>query len=310
MRTLKLALAFLTLLALLAGCTGTAPVEPEPLAATAETTQTPPAWRELDLEDGANAEIRQWLDEYLNPPGGYVEPPLAEYKLSDDRTLFERRENEFCRSIWLRDEATGKETSLLNHVRKGKTAYIQEVLSDRFFVFGIATPETDDVWNGKIYDVQRRMELPIAFPDGRFGTYRFAKDGVLYYGDSYWDDETTGQIHLFSLTLGSHWDTAETLVSSENLLEGILEADTGEEIHSLGDFSPDGRYVVMVVGDSGETTLRVFDLRARKFVVSVPDEPYWGVTFRDVRTLYSYDAAWDESGRCIPNRTVIEITLP
>jgi len=56
MHTLKLALAFFTLLALLAGCTGTAPVEPEPSATTAETMQTPLAWRELDLETQANAE--------------------------------------------------------------------------------------------------------------------------------------------------------------------------------------------------------------------------------------------------------------
>jgi len=176
-----------------------------------------------------------------------VEPPLAEHKLSDGKTLFERRENEFVRTIWLRDETTGKETLLVD-ARRGKTAYIQEVLSERYFVFGVAAPQTDDIWNGKIYDVERRMELPIAFPDGSFATYWFANDGVLYYGcqdhDEY-GEPVAGRIHLFSLTLGADWDAAETLASSEDLLEGIPEAGTGK-IHSLFEFSPDGRYVVML----------------------------------------------------------------
>ena len=237
MRALKLALA---ILALLAGC-GT-PVKPIETAEAEGDT-----WRVLDLDDAANAEILAWLVEYPNQ--AEAEKP-AEYKLSDGETLFERKESELIRTIRLRDEATGKETLLVDARRKGKTAYVQEVLSERYFI---------------------------------------------YY------DPATGQIHMYSLALGAAWDTAEALASSENLLDGVPEADMGETKQTLGGFSPDGRYMV-IVEYPFSSALRIFDLLEKKFIARVPSG-FDHVAFRDARTIYCYN-------NNLHDRRALEITLP
>ena len=95
-------------------------------------------WRVLDLDDETNLELRAWLEENGTSRENDKE---RKYKLSDTKTVFERRQIEGPNDIFLRDKTTGKE-ALLIEGDKGKedpldwyNPFISEVLDERYFVY-------------------------------------------------------------------------------------------------------------------------------------------------------------------------------
>ena len=328
MRTLKMTLAVLALLALLAGCGAVG--EPETQPATTEhagiteaetTTEAPPAdlaqdsnksvsWRELDLFDEANAAIRKELEQQL-AQNAYT--GQDEYRLSDSKTLFYKASGEMGgKAIWLRDAQSGEEKKLIDPNQEDKhfTAYIQNVLSERYFIYLTARMESDGGWGGRIFDVQRNKTIPIAYPYNRHADFYFAQDGILYYYAI--EEEYFTPIYVYSLYL-KDFDAAETLAFGEDLLRDVPEAHEVVEIQTLL-YAPGAHYFVVAEGAGGDTiALRVFDLQKQSFVARVPVEGRH--IFRAAMLgdkLYCYDVDWetDNPSSCKVDRYALEITLP
>ena len=330
MRILKLSLAFLVLLALLAGCSGMfgsgtqSSTTPVTTTETETTAEAPPhklaqggengtVWRELDLYDEANAEIYKWLETQENREVNYESS--SEHKLSDIKTLFEKpKGNSGATAIWLRDEQSGEETLLFDFEAEGEhpdsgTAHVQAVLNERYFLYSIGIVETCAVAGGMIFDAQRKMIIPVEFPEDRDGHFMFAQDGVLYYGDEFYGPEQ-GQIHLYTLTMGEDWDTAETLTASENLLKGSPEADMGETYYYIAGFSPDLCY--LLIRETHEAyAVRIFDLKNKLFVARIELKDALECFGQKENTFYFYDATWDGANKVWTiDRYALEIILP
>ena len=321
MRTVKLVLAALALLALLAACGGPAVPETQPTTTEAETTtEAPPrelaegsvndvSWRELDLEDEANAEALAWLNGPRQQAREQAESS-ARPKLADK--LMERSRNGVT-DILLKDEATGKETLLIaGNGEEGAEwydPYVEEVIDERFFWYGGTGWEW--ITPGGIYDMQRMKELPVTFPDFVFALYAGEHDGTRYYSDEIYAEET-GQLHVYALPLDlDRFGSAESLEfgENENLLKGIPEADMGETYYYWSLLSDGARYFAV----AEESAVRVFDLNERSFVARIPvGLPYFRIAFRDEHTLYCYrmNEEVGDPPRNEIERYALEITLP
>jgi len=309
MRNTNLALVSLFLLVLLATCGG--PLElvttVEPTTETGTTAsvtttekqidETGENWRRIDLE--ANEELHELLAAQIKRPGN------EEYKLSDSKTLFEQRGEYGARTIWLRDEQSGKETELIdpnadNQDSAYYIAYIQKVLNERYFVYGTAVMDSDVSWDGMIFDVQRGKTLPVVFSEGIHAYFRFAQDGILYYQAG----DFEAPISVFTLKLAD-FDAAETLAVGENLLRDVPEANEVFEIQNL--YADPGSHYLFVAEPSA---LRVFDLREKSFVMRVVlgDDFYFHHRAMKIGdALYLYGVDWETYEI---ERYALEIPLP
>jgi len=216
------------------------------------------------------------------------------------------------KAIWLRDAQSGEEKKLIDPTQEDKhfTAYIQKVLSERFFVYGTARMESCGSLSGRIFDVQRNKTIPIAFPDNQYAYFAFEQDGILYYR---WNAEYETPIYVYALRLDD-FGAAETIPAGENLLKNVPEANDVVEIQNLL-YVPDTLYLALVESDTmgGIVAIRVFDLLKRSFIVRVPVESRH--VFRAAMLgdkLYVYDIDWetDDPSSCKVGRYALEITLP
>jgi len=305
-----MALAVLVLLALLAGCG----VVEEPVTTDEPTTEaatTAPVtitekqigetgenWRRIDLEDKTNAEIRRQLEAHAK---AYVD---REYRLPDGKTLFERSGEYGSRTIWLRDEQNGEETEIINANQDGHyyIAYMQEVLSERYFVYGTAVIDSDVSWDGNIFDMQRGKVLPIAYPEGVNAHFRFTRDGILYYDALAVEFETPISVYMLNL---ADFDAARVLAFGENLLKDVPEANEAFEVQTYY-VDPGSCYLFV----AEESALRVFDLQKKSFVtrIALGESFYYFHRAKVINgVLYLYGLDW---GTYRIERYALEIPLP
>jgi len=321
MRTVKLVLAALVLLALLAGCG--AAEEPETQLATTEelttvvetTTEAPPrelahgsensvTWRELDLEDEANADALAWVEDWLEAWGP---PPYPlEHRLSDTMVLVEEERDlpdshdGTARDIFLLNKTTGERTLLLEGVG-GFDPFVVNVISERHFLY-----QGDDVF---VYDLKRGISIPVKAPNP-YAVLSFAGvfNNEYYFIDS--DIEMQfAQLHVFSVEL-DNLDTATNISLTENLLAGIPDLDANQTFYRRSQLSPDARY--LVVEEYTGNALYIFDLQQQAFVRRIEVGVWWRTVFRDKRTMYAFN--WRgrnrETNQHQFDPIILEITLP
>jgi len=269
-------------------------------------------WRTLDLYDEANAEVKAWLE------GRYARSDKnSEYKLSDTKTLIEREQHEHGpNDIWLRDNATGKETLLIQGDDGSENElawycpFVCEVLDERYFLYDASGYE----WprGCGIYDTQRLLAIPVQQPTNT--EYVGIRNNAIYLSDFIYGT-ANGQMHIYAVPL-ENLDTVKSLASGENLLEGIPEADMGSTYYFNQTVSPDAQYLTVME----EKALRIFNLRAHAYLCRVPIEisnhdygPYFHCHFRDEHTIYCYEVEWgvgDKSDEATIRRYALEIILP
>ena len=266
-------------------------------------------WRTLDLEDEVNAEVKAWLEGHMRR-----ERP-REIPMGEGKTLLSKDKE----SIVLRDDATGKETVLLELRYVGEKddpanddtgwggPWLEEIIDERYFVVSWIGYEC--IRGVSIYDTQEMREIPVLNPIGVLLVDVGIHNGLLYMCDFNYG-EGSGQMHIYAIPL-DNLEKAEALPCGENLLAGIPEADMSETYYNWQLISPDARYLAVdeiIVASA----VRIFDLKAKSFVCRLPvalNDRYPDLVFRDEHTLYCYERGWDGENP-IARGQVIEITLP
>ena len=324
----RIALLFLAFALLFSACGRTTPAPiPETTTEIATTTEAPTTtatfvptsgesngvrWRVLDLDDETNLELRAWLEENGTSRENDKE---RKYKLSDTKTVFERRQIEGPNDIFLRDKTTGKE-ALLIEGDKGKedpldwyNPFISEVLDERYFVYEASGYE----WPAGcgVYDTKRLQKIPVQQPSNTI--YAGVYNSAIYLQDFVYDG-TYHQMQAYVIPL-ENLDIAEKLLPGENLLEGIPEADLGETCCYGQLFSPGKRFFVI----KEESAVRIFDLHSKSFMCRVSVNgiktneysQHFPIAFRNEHTLYCYDdTIYVDRPNDKIQRYALEITLP
>ena len=280
-------------------------------------------WRTLDLEDKANAGVKEWLEESFaaERPQEYAmgahKKIVYRYESSSQLVLVEDggKETVLLRSEYLGDE-TDPEKRKNDEVRWRYPGFGQ-ALNDRYFLVR---------WQGwewcsgiSMYDTEELREIPVEMFQGIALDSAGIRGGALYLRDHIYGGGS-GQMHIYAIALDG-LDTAKSLAPGKNLLEGIPEADIGETYHSYDRqiVSPDAKYLAVAEteflpeSETEITAVRLFDLTARSFACRLTSDStdVWirDLAFRDEHTLYAYQTDWDGEKAVIRGHA-LEITLP
>ena len=277
----RVALLLLAALALLSACgpvpaaetTAETAIETETFTEAETTTAFIPQsgesngvkWRMLDLEDEANAELKEELlrreSERVQKEfqmgdkkiAGTVDTKHPKYQL----TMVDGNGEEtlLLESTYLDEAATPEEASL--NELSWKHPDFRQALDDRYFLFA---------WDGwewicgyGIYDTKEMREIPI-----ECYAEMFANDGILYsYNPGDDGGKYIGSLHL----LKYDWRSivrGEPLESTD-LLAGFSGADVEGYFYFF--LTKDARYYLAIEREE----LRVYDLAAKKLdIVSIP----------------------------------------
>lgn len=307
------------LLCLALCCALSACAKPAPAPTTAEgtTTATPKestvfeptsgeengiAWRALDSESKAVKDFTQaWFHDYYNPK------PRDGVALSGIVKVSEKPTGKYgAREIWMRDEATGKETLLLGFDEENSLIpCLIDAVDSRYFLFLRAIMDSDGFGWPMLYDTQEKREIEIQYPDGG-GNYVQTANGKLYFVYASGGLGTGGGVGLHVLCAElSALEKGESLAANDVLkgmpaYDALLEVMPDYDAHYA--LSPDARYFAIFV-DNGSPVLHVFDITRRElaFILELPQAlgDNLRLAFLDAHTLYWFG-----------DQNIIEITLP
>jgi hypothetical protein len=215
--------------------------------------------------------------------------------LSGTKTLFEGKMNEYEPTLILHDEATGEETV----VAWGSFGYpsVSYKIDDRYVLWTEYVRGND--YNG-IYDTKRMREITL----NAGGYILRMKDGYLYAFPP--NPDPYEPLCLYRTSLKS-LDKKDHLEYDINLLEGLKEADLGEQAYVRWcDLSPDCRYYAVRMEKMG---VLIYDLRTQKLALQIPEEciPIPPETYDPLPYL---DFINNKTLFCHGTGNAIEITLP
>ena len=246
-------------------------------------------WRTLDLEDEANAELKEELLRQQN------EDKQTEFQMGTKKIVYEHGPIEMV-------DETGKRTVLLDTDKRENTSDADEInwryprfvgiLDDRYFLFA---------WDGwewlcgyAIYDIKEAREIPIEYYEDMF-----VKDGIVYSSEQGGEAGYTGPLHLWKYDWKAivRGETAKAI----DLLAGFSGPDAKWSWYRL--LTSDARYFI---ADNG-TQLCIYDLVGKQLIVPTPESAYpedgFGHEFSDWNgAIYLHDA--------YRQRITLEITLP
>ncbi|MCL1951268.1 MAG: hypothetical protein FWF60_00420 [Oscillospiraceae bacterium] len=249
-------------------------------------------WRTLDLEDAANAEVKEELLQLLYEK--------TEHQLGTDKKII--LEKPTYQLVMVEDN--GKRTVLLP--RRGSEDYGGTVasfiaaLDDRYFLF--CRGSVDDLCGFGIYDTKELREIPLEIAQEMWGCLG-ARGNLLYFTDFEQYGCYKGRKHLWVYD----W---QAIVCGEpanavDLLAGFAGPDANQIAACR--LTDDARYFFV----PEEEGLRIYDLAAKKLLTTLLSAEYAGNDFHPYylhewnNTIY-----WFDYNEYYNNNYALEITLP
>ncbi len=220
-------------------------------------------------------DLRRGTEQQLTSFVGQARFPLWSPAPGDTRIVFEGRtfEPENATNIWVFDSATGELEQLTNDGAVSRPGWSPDGTR---IVFGRATADTTGDGRITVNDASDIYTLDLASRTEKnlTGTSEFDDFNFAWSLDGQW-------IAFTSVRLDVNGDGARNLSDSQDLFL-IREDGSGERRLNLGgkqifspSWSPDGRFILVLVGDAeGQTSIWRFDLTNGNLIRTTQPGPY------------------------------------
>ena len=229
-------------------------------------------WRTLDLEDEENREIKEWLDDWIaERKRSQVEDRPMEYHMGDKKTITYK--NDWPkRQLVMRENATGKETVLLegNGIdgEEARNPYLIEVLDERYFIYAWGGWEW--LWSTGVCDTVEHREIRIDEGD-MWRQYYARRDNSIYLINYEDDAPLWGPLFLYKADLSQ----LPGPIKSVDVLRNIPAA---KEIGMVRDtlLTDDERLFIALEEEADyrildeKAGLYIFDLKNEKLLFHLP----------------------------------------
>jgi len=261
-------------------------------------------WRTLDLEDEANAEVKEsFLWWYM------LHHKEGEYQLGDKKIILEQSPYQLVMV-----ENNGKKTVLLPKTYHGSETDMEKVspddyswhaatfiaaLDDRYFLF--CWGSYGDLCGYSIYDTKELREIPLDIAQERWGAPGFY-DKMLYFTDEGWYGSYDGTKHL--------WAYDWTAIVRGEPIEAVdfLAAFSGPGATQISEclVTSDAKYFLV----PEEEGLRIYDLIAKKMTTLPRSEFSSSEFYPQILHEWNGKVYWNEFNFSSEIGYALEITLP